>query len=108
MRKHEITEAQGNLRDRKRTVVLEDVAETIHVCGGEAKYLHTEVENSEGEWHDDYKTIDGEYVIHDCIFHHVYTATKKVDNEPCGENKWAVIEQENSRKANLNKLEESV
>ena len=72
---------------------------TINVAGGEAKFVKTEVEDSQGNWNDNYNVRDGYYVIHQGAKHHVYklmkeNLTPQADTAPVGEaetDKYSVV-----------------
>ena len=44
----------------------------IRVAGGVAKYIHTETEDKNGRWNDNYYTRDGYWVLHEGNKHHIY------------------------------------
>lgn len=52
--------------------IPEMVGTTINTIKGEALYSHTELEDKNGNWYDNWYTSAGEYVIHDGDEHHVY------------------------------------
>ncbi len=45
---------------------------SISTCRGEAIYSHTELEDADGKWNDNWWTNNGEYVTHEEFRHHVY------------------------------------
>ena len=50
---------------------------TIRTAQGEALYSHTEVEDKNGNWNDEWLVSNGEWVIHDGKQHHVFIVPKK-------------------------------
>ena len=54
------------------TIIPELVDTTIKTVSGTAKYLHTEVEDDNGNWNDNWWNTNGEYVRHEGRKHHVY------------------------------------
>ena len=55
------------------TEILEyKIGTKIDTFMGEAIYLHTEIEDVNGRWNDNWEINDGHFVIHDCESHHVY------------------------------------
>ncbi len=49
-----------------------DMEKKIQTINGEALYSHTETEDENGSWNDNWSTKNGEFVIHDGNQHHVY------------------------------------
>lgn len=49
---------------------------SINTIRGEAFYTHTEIEDANGRWYDNYHTSDGAYLIHCGNYHHVYIVRK--------------------------------
>ena len=54
------------------------VPETIRTIDGLAKFVRTEVEDSQGRWNDNYQTREGYWVIHEGKKHHVYYKKPKM------------------------------
>ena len=52
--------------------VIEKMEQEILTAQGEADYSHTEEENEQGRWNDNWETTHGEYVIHQGRKHHIY------------------------------------
>jgi hypothetical protein len=53
------------------------VKKWIKTASGPARYIGTEVEDSNGHWSMNYSTSAGEWVIHDGKKHHVYVNSSK-------------------------------
>jgi len=58
----------GNFSSLKLTFINT----TINTIQGEALYSHTEIEDENGRWNDNWYTTSEEYVIHEGSNHHVY------------------------------------
>ena len=51
---------------------INGVKKTILTAWGEKTYQGTEVEDSKGDWNDEYNVKEGYSVVHDGENHHVY------------------------------------
>jgi hypothetical protein len=56
--------------------MLLGVPTSIQTMNGTGYYIGTEIENNQGEWDQDYYISQGEWVIHDGKYHHVYINNK--------------------------------
>lgn len=54
------------------TTIEQKIDTTIRTVSGNATYSHTEIEDKDGNWNDNWYAKDGEYVIHEGKYHHVY------------------------------------
>lgn len=52
------------------------IGTSINTISGEAFYTHTEIEDTNGRWNDNYFTSDGAYLMHSGNCHHVYIVRK--------------------------------
>ena len=57
---------------KQTTRIPEMLNTSIHTMNGKARYICTEIEDSNGNFNDDYSTSDGYYLIHEAKHHHVY------------------------------------
>ena len=48
------------------------IGTTISTIKGDALYSHTEIEDCNNKWNDNWYTNKGEYCIHELNLHHVY------------------------------------
>jgi hypothetical protein len=67
------------------SLIREDLdGQTIGTVQGGALYSHTEVEDLNEDWNDDWPTRLGFYVIHEGQQHHVYATQDAPERTACG------------------------
>lgn len=53
-------------------ILKHKIGTKINTFIGEAIYSHTEIEDPDERWNNNWEINNGHFVIHDCESHHVY------------------------------------